>query len=252
MLEDMNIRNRTTAAIKPTLGFCTSWNLGEDRVRATTTEMPRNASEVRHHSRPAMEEEGSSELPVLCHWLGCQARDKTSSQCARQLTSYKLKRRKKKKGLLIPTHSIFYSQLLGRECTVTFRWNIFLAEVPLSLPALAFPSSGVQAGWSRASVGFEFWPCHFFTKSLCTFLFSPVESQYLSSSRKHWGVKGCPSIALHASISQVPSEDLELPARCSWFRRRPGLLILEGSPPHPSSQSPTLPPQYPFPAFREY
>lgn len=215
MLEDMNIRNRTTAASKPTVGFCTFWNLGEDCVRATTTEMPKNASEVHHYSWPAMEEEGCSGLSVLCHWLGCQARDKTSSQWARQLTSYKLKRRKKKKGLLIPTHSIFYSQLLGRECTVTFRWNISLAEVPLSLPALAFPSSRVRAGWSQASVGFEFWPCRFFTVSLCTFLFLPVESQYLSSYRKHLGVKGCPSIALHASISQVPSEDLKLPARCS-------------------------------------
>ena len=80
MLEDTNVRNRTTAAIKPTVGFCTFWNLGEDRVRATTTEMPKNASEVHHNSRPAMEEEGCSGLSVLCHRLGCQARDKTSSQ----------------------------------------------------------------------------------------------------------------------------------------------------------------------------
>ena len=35
---------------------------------------------------------------------------------------------------------------------MTFRWNISLAEVPLSLPALAFPSSRVRAGWSQASV----------------------------------------------------------------------------------------------------
>lgn len=59
----MNIRNRTTAAIKPTVGFCTFWNLGEDCVRATTTEMPKNAGEVHHHSRPALEEEAV---------LGCQ------------------------------------------------------------------------------------------------------------------------------------------------------------------------------------
>lgn len=63
----MNIRNRTTADIKPMVGFFTFWNLGEDCVRATTTETPKNAGEVHHHSRPALEEEGCSGLSVLCH-----------------------------------------------------------------------------------------------------------------------------------------------------------------------------------------
>lgn len=135
MLEDVNIRNRTTAAIKPTLGFCTSWNLGEDHVRATTMEMPRNASEVRHHSRPAMEEEGSSELPVLCHWLGCQARDKTSSQCARQLTSYKLKRRKKKRSANSdPLYFLLAAAREGMHCDFQmehfFGWSSPLSACP--------------------------------------------------------------------------------------------------------------------------
>lgn len=131
---------------------------------------------------------------------------------------------------------------------MTFRGDISLAEVPLSLPALSFPSSTAwlqpreEGPWGRAYLSSNSasatHPC----------LSEPVESQLLSSSRKClglWGEKSSPT------LQHLPRACKGAEATCRMLSsRRSGLPVLRVV--LPSSQSPALCPPSPFSSVAEY